>query len=51
VPSCQEQYEQLSNEELYLLLRERFPERQVWPVTDEVRNTVIAILKTLLKVR
>lgn len=42
----QEDYEQLSNEELTRLLHKKFPELNIWPVTDETRNTAIAMLKT-----
>ncbi|OPY59852.1 MAG: hypothetical protein A4E57_04645 [Syntrophorhabdaceae bacterium PtaU1.Bin034] len=40
-----ENYEHLSNEELHRLLCERIPEMELYPVTDETRNTAIAMLK------
>lgn len=40
-----EDYEALSNEELTRLLHKRFPELIIWIVTDDTRNTVIAMLK------
>lgn len=43
------EYEKLSNEELHKLLCERFPELKIYEVTEETRNTAIAILKTIHK--
>lgn len=40
-------YEQLSNEELDRLLREKLPDMALFPVTNETRNTAIAILRIL----
>lgn len=42
-----ENYEHLSNEELHRLLCEKIPEMELYPVTDETRNTAIAMLKML----
>lgn len=41
----------LSNEELQRLLHERIPRMISFPVTDEVRQTVIAMLKITEKTK
>jgi len=45
--SEEQDYERLSNEELYRLLREKLPELRGWRFTDENRNGAIAILKMI----
>jgi hypothetical protein len=42
-----ENYEHLSNGELHRLLCEKISEMELYPVTDETRNTAIAMLKML----
>ncbi len=42
-----EDYEELTNEELYRRLIERFPQLYISPVTNETRNTAIAVLKVI----